>query len=80
MAKRKKYKRTNNDLQNIHIKLKTGGEHRCSERLRSLCSTSGTRHVYLVTNPEISRELGKEREVFTTSGTYSWAREHTCNL
>ena len=41
MAKKKKYKRTNNDLQNIHIKLKiektnplkTGGELMCSGRV-----------------------------------------------
>jgi hypothetical protein len=31
--------------------LKTGGELRCSERLSSSCSTSGTRRVTLVTNP-----------------------------
>jgi len=50
-------KRTNNDLQNIHIKLKnrvtrlplkTGGELRCSGRVSSSCSTSGTRRVNLM--------------------------------
>jgi hypothetical protein len=46
--------------------LKTGGELRVS----SSYSTSGTRHVKLVTNPVISHEWGKNREVFTTSGTY----------
>ena len=35
------------------------------------CSTSGTQCVNLVTNPVISHALGTEREVFTTSGTYS---------
>ena len=45
----------------------------CSGRVSSSCSTSGTRHVNLVTNPVISRELGKEREVLTTSGTYPWS-------
>ena len=35
--------------------------------------TSGTRRVNLVTIPVISREWGKDREVFTTSGTYSWS-------
>jgi stalled ribosome rescue protein Dom34 len=53
MTKRKKDKRTNNDLHNIHIKLKieehepqkTGGELRCSGRVSSSCSTSGTRRV-----------------------------------
>ena len=51
---KKKNKRTNNDLQNIHIKLKTGVELRCSGRVRSSCSTSCTRHVNLVTNSVIS--------------------------
>ena len=53
--------------------LKTGGELRCSRRVSSSCSTSGTRRVNLVTNPVISRERGKDREVFTTSGTYPWS-------
>jgi len=35
---------------------KTGGELRCSARVSSSCSTSGTRRVNLVTNPVISRE------------------------
>ena len=52
--------------------LRTGGELRCSGRVRSFCSTSGTRRVNLVTNPVIS-ERGKDREVFTTSGTYPWS-------
>jgi hypothetical protein len=46
---------------------KTGGELRCSGRVSSSCSTSGTRRVNLVTNPVISRERGMDREVFTTS-------------
>jgi hypothetical protein len=44
-GQKKKYKRTNNDLQNIHIKhrekrtpLNTGGELRCSGRGSSSCS------------------------------------------
>jgi hypothetical protein len=54
--------------------LKTGGgERRCSRRVGSSCSTSGTCRVHLVTNPVISREWGKNREVFTTSGTYPWS-------
>ena len=53
--------------------LKTGGEHRCSGRVISFCSTSGTHRVNLVTNPVISREWGKDQEVLTTSGTYSWS-------
>ena len=38
------------------IPLKPGGELRCSGRVSSSCSTSGTRRVNLVTNPVISRE------------------------
>ena len=38
-----------------------------------LCNISDTRRVNLVTNPVISHERGKDREVFTTSGTYSWS-------
>jgi hypothetical protein len=54
--------------------LKTGDELRCSRRVGSSCSISGTRRpVNQVTNPVISHEWGKEREVFTTSGTYPWS-------
>jgi hypothetical protein len=46
-----KRKRTIKDLQNIHIKLrtphKTGGELRCSGRVDSSRSTSGTRTVLI---------------------------------
>jgi hypothetical protein len=42
----------------------------CSWRVSSSCSTSGTRRVYLVIDTVISHEWGKDREVFTTSGTY----------
>jgi hypothetical protein len=45
----------------------TGGELRCSGRVNSSCSTSGTRRVNLVTNPVISHERGKDPEVLTTS-------------
>jgi hypothetical protein len=34
--------------------LKTGGEHWCSWKVNSFCSTSGTRRVSLVTNPVYS--------------------------
>ena len=47
--------------------LKTGGELRCSGRVISSCFISDTRRVNLVTNPVISHERGKDREVFTTS-------------
>ena len=53
--------------------LKPGGELRCFGRVGSSCSTSGTSHVNLLTNPVISHEWGKDREVFTTSGTYPWS-------
>jgi hypothetical protein len=53
--------------------LKTGGELRCSGRVSSSCSTSGPRGVNLVTNPLISHEWGKDREVFTTTETYPWS-------
>jgi hypothetical protein len=50
--------------------LKTGDELRCSGRVTSTCSSSGTPRVNLVTSPIISHERGKDREVLTTSGTY----------
>ena len=50
--------------------LRTGGEPRCCRRVNSSCSTSSIHHVNLVTNPVISHEWGKEREVLTTSVTY----------
>jgi len=77
----KNEKRRNNDLQNNTQKtkdrvtrtpLKTGGELRCSGREGSSCSTRGSRHVTLVTNPARSHVWGKDREVLTTSGTYPW--------
>ena len=55
-GQKKKYKRTNNDLQNFTHKtkdrvtqtsLKTGDEFRCSVRESSSCCTSGTHHVNL---------------------------------
>ena len=53
--------------------LKTGGELRCSGRVRSFYSTSDTRRVNLVTNSVIRHAWGKDQEVFTTSGTYPWS-------
>ena len=38
------------------IPLETGGELGCSARISSSCSTSGTRRVYLVTNPVICHD------------------------
>jgi hypothetical protein len=40
--------------------------------VNSSFSTRDTRCVNLVTNPVISHEWGKDREVFTRSGTYPW--------
>ena len=62
MAKRKStkgqttiYKPTHKTKDRVTQTLrKTGGELRCSGRVSSSCSTSGTRRVNLVTNPEIS--------------------------
>ena len=46
--------------------LKTGGELMCSGRVSSSWSTSDTHRVNLVTNPVISHERGKNREVLST--------------
>jgi hypothetical protein len=53
--------------------LKAGGELRCSWRVSSSLLTNSARRVNLVTNPVISREWGKDREVLTSSGTYTWS-------
>ena len=53
--------------------LKTGGQLRCSGRISSSCSTSGTSRISLVTNPVISLERWKDRGMLTTSGTYPWS-------
>jgi hypothetical protein len=53
--------------------LKTRGELRCSGKVSSSCSTSCTHSVNLVTNPVISHEWVKDREMFTTSVTYPWS-------
>ena len=50
--------------------IKTGDELGCSGRVSSSCSTSGTCRVNLVANLVVSRESGKDQEVFTTSGTF----------
>ena len=65
MAKTKMIKGKTTILQNITYKtkdritqtpLKPGGELRCSGRVGSSCSTSGTHRVTLVINPVIRRE------------------------
>ena len=55
------------------ILIRAGVELRCSGRVSSSCSTSGTRRVNLVTHLVISYERGKDREMITTSGTYPWS-------
>ena len=76
MTKRKSTKEQTTINKNTHktrvtrTPLKTGDELSCFGRFSNSCSTSGTHRVNRVTNPVISHEWGKEREVFTTSGTY----------
>jgi len=74
--------RTNNELQNITHKttdrvtrapLRTGGGLGCSGRVIRSCSTSGIRRVTLDTSSVICHEWGKDRKVFTTSGTCLWS-------
>ena len=61
-GQKKKYKRRNNDIQNVTHKtkhrgtLKIWGEVRCSDRFRSSCSTSGISRVTLVTYQVISHQ------------------------
>ena len=67
-SQNKKDNRTNNHLQNITQKTKetarrtslnTMGEHRCSERVCSSCSTCDTHRITLFTNPIYLRLLAK---------------------
>ena len=48
-------------------------EYRCSERVSSSYSTSGTPYITLVTNSVICHEWGKDRIVITSKGTYLWS-------
>jgi len=79
-GQKKKDKRTNNELQINKQKtkgrvtrtpLKHPDDLRCSGRVCSSCSTSGTRRdaPYSV----IRHGWGKDRKVLTTSGTYQWS-------
>ena len=55
--KQRSTKHTNKTKDRVtRIPLKTSGELRCSGRVNSSRSTSGTRRVYLVTNPLVSRQ------------------------
>ena len=82
MAKGKRAKGQTKIYRTLHRKLKieqnkspikTGGEFRCCAKVSSSCSTSDTRRITQTTKPVISYELGKDLEVFTTSGTYPWS-------
>ena len=74
-GKKKKGKRTNNDLQNITHKTKDWETRtpQNSGMVSSSCFTTVSRRGTLVTIPVINPEWGKDREVFSTSGTYSWS-------
>ena len=61
------------EFEDTKVAQKHGGELMCSGRVIGSCSASGTRRVNLVINLEISHEWGKDRDVFTTSGTYPWS-------
>ena len=73
---KEKGQKDKNDLQNIrqNIKdratrtpLKTGVDLGCSGRVSSSCSTCCKCRLTVVTNPVISHERGKDREVLTTN-------------
>ena len=64
---------TSNKVRVKRTPLKIWSELKCSGRVSSYCTTSGTHRVNLVTNPMINHEWGKDREVLTTRGTYPWA-------
>ena len=49
---------------------RTSPKPECSGMVASSCSTRDTRRVYLVTNPMISHQCEKDREVTTINGTY----------
>ena len=79
MTKRKSTKGQTTIYQTLSIKLKI--EHnidptKTERKLRGkgyLSSfASGTRRVTLATNPVINHELGKDRPLLTTTGTYTW--------
>ena len=55
-GQKKKEKGQTTIYKTLRIKLKIGGELRCSGRVTSSCSTSGARRVNLYTNPVISHE------------------------
>jgi hypothetical protein len=78
MAKRKKDKHdrkytTRKGFRKTRTPLTTGVECMLSGRVGSSCSTRGTNHVTLVTNPVTSHEWGKDHIMITTNWTYPWS-------
>jgi hypothetical protein len=83
MIKRKRTKYLQNITQKtkdraMRSPLKTGSEHRYSERVSSSCSTCDNRRIV---NPLISHEWRKDRKVIMTNETYPfgvicWSHEH----
>ena len=74
MAKRKGQKVKQRSTKHTHKTkdwIKTRGELRCSGRVSSSYSTSGTSRVNLFTNPVIRLEWGNDREVLLTCGVIS---------
>jgi hypothetical protein len=57
----------------VEQELPTLPEHLSSPLVFSGVRVTRSRRVNLVTYPVISHERGKDREVFTTSGTYPWS-------
>ena len=55
----------------LRTPLKIGSELRCTGRVSSSCSTSGTHLGNLLTNHVISFRRVKDREVLTTNGIYT---------
>jgi hypothetical protein len=53
--------------------LKNRGWSYALRKVCSSCSTSVTRRANPATNPSISHERGKDRQMFTTSGTHPWS-------
>ena len=72
-------KMVNNNLKNTPQKtndrtiLKNGGELKYYGKVSRSCSTCGTCSFSLVTNPVISHEGGKDRNVSKKNGAYPWS-------
>jgi hypothetical protein len=72
--KRQKDKQKKTNYWATRTPLKTGSEERCSGRVRSSYSTSGTSFTTFVLWKDMvaSHEWGKGETVITTKGTYPW--------